>query len=74
MNPLRKWRNAHHLTANKVANELGVTERTVLAYETGAFNPSNIRLSAIAYLMQTDFEALDAEWAFWRNSCGIETS
>ena len=68
MNPLRAFRKERHLTANKVANELGLTERTVLAYETGAFRPSNARLSDIAHLMGVEFNLLDSEWSWWQET------
>jgi transcriptional regulator with XRE-family HTH domain len=68
LNPLRQFRELKHLTARRVANELGLTERTVLAYETGSFKPSNTRMGDLANLMQVDFHILEAEWSFWLSS------
>ena len=68
MNPLRAYRHKNGVTANKVATELGLTERTILAYESGAFRPSNARLSAIAHLMGVDFHLLDTEWSWWQET------
>lgn len=72
MNPLRKWRNAQGWTAAHVASELGVTERTVLAYESGAFSPSDTRLGSICALMDVDYDSLKAEWEFWRGTAWLK--
>lgn len=68
MNPLKEFRAAHKLTVRRVANELGVTERTITAWETGLFTPSNPRMSSIAHIMGIDFHLLETEWDWWRAS------
>jgi len=74
VNPLREFRDKHHLTVRRVANELGVTERTVIAWETGSFKPSNVRMSSIAHIMGIDFHFLEAEWQFWQSMLKHENS
>ncbi len=74
MNPLRAFRDKHSLTVRRVANELGVTERTVIAWETGSFRPSEIRMGSIAHIMGQDFHLLMAEWNYWQESLRYENN
>lgn len=65
MNPLRQWRRNQKLRALDVAHRLEVSERTVLAWEHGAFKPSNEALDGLASMMSITALSLRQEWARW---------
>jgi transcriptional regulator with XRE-family HTH domain len=65
MNPLRQWRRNQKLRALDVAHRLEVSERTVLAWEHGAFKPSNEALDGLASMMSITAPSLRQEWARW---------
>ena len=65
MNPLRQWRRTQRLRALDIALRLEVSERTVLAWEHGAFKPSNEALDGLASMMLITAPSLRQEWAKW---------
>lgn len=65
-NPLRQWRKAKGLRAVDVANKLDVSERAVLAFETGGFKPSRETLVKLAALMEEKEERISMAFRFWR--------
>ena len=64
-NPLRLWRHSKGMRAVDVARAIGVSERSILAYETGAFKPSEKMMKAIAALVSTDEETAKGVWSLW---------
>jgi len=73
MNPLRAFRKANGLTAIQVANRLGVSERSVLAWEKAAFKPSKSACSQLARLMGKTAAELSVEWLNWLKELKNET-
>jgi len=68
-NPLRQWRNGLGKRAVDVALMLGLSERAILAYETGAFKPAEGHLDAIAKLMKLkSVDDLKTKWNDWLES------
>lgn len=65
VNPLRQWRKTKNLRAVDVALMLGVSERAILAYETGAFKPKNDHVEELAKVMNTPKELLLSQWTTW---------
>jgi transcriptional regulator with XRE-family HTH domain len=73
MNPLRAFRKANGLTAIQVANRLGVSERSVLAWEKAAFKPSKSASLRLARLMGKSPSELSLEWLNWLKELKNET-
>lgn len=67
-NPLRKFRKANKLTALDIANRMEVSERSILAWETGAFSPGHLRMARLASFLTTEPGRLELEWKLWKNS------
>ena len=65
MNPLRQWRNEQKLRAVDIAHRLEVSERTILAWEHGAFKPSSEAFGELARLLDVQEEALRHSWIGW---------
>lgn len=69
LNPLRQWRNSQGKRAVDVALSLGLSERAILAYETGAFKPAESHLDAIAKMMKLkNADELKNKWNEWLES------
>ena len=64
-NPLRQWRKSKNLRAVDVALQLGVSERSILAYETGAFKPTEKNLAALSSKMGLSLDGLKSSWNAW---------
>lgn len=65
MNPLRQWRRKQRLRALDVAHRLEVSERTVLAWEHGAFKPSSEAYTRLAELTNLTELELRKLWLNW---------
>lgn len=65
MNPLRQWRKRQHLRTLDIALRLAVTERTVSAWENGAFKPSSEAFGKIAEIMNESVPELRTAWFNW---------
>ena len=74
MNPLRQWRNEQKLRALDIAHRLEVSERTVLAWEHGAFRPSSDAYDQLASLMDLPVASLRKEWHSWLMEMKDDTS
>jgi transcriptional regulator with XRE-family HTH domain len=64
-NPLRQWRKTKGLRAVDVALQLGVSERSILAYETGAFKPTEKNLATLSSKMDVKLDTLKSMWNAW---------
>lgn len=65
VNPLRAWRRNKGLRAVDIALMLGLSERAILAYETGAFKPRDSHWDGIAKVMTLKADDLKKKWAEW---------
>lgn len=65
MNPLRQWRSRQKLRALDVALRLEVSERTVLAWEHGAFKPSSEAYGQLSKIMEIAELELRTQWLNW---------
>lgn len=70
-NPLREWRTQNKLRAVDVALKLGLSERAILAYETGAFKPTDENLAKLAKAMTSDEATLKLRWNDWLHAKAI---
>jgi transcriptional regulator with XRE-family HTH domain len=65
MNPLRQWRRKQKLRALDIALRLEVSERTVLAWEHGAFKPSSEAFGKLAEITSLPELELRTAWFEW---------
>jgi predicted transcriptional regulator len=66
MNPLRAWREKNGLRAVVVANRIGVSERSILAFESGGFEPSKETVTKLAALMEDEPSRIRLMFAVWK--------
>ena len=65
VNPLRQWRKRQKLRALDIALRLEVSERTVLAWEHGAFRPSSEGYAGLSEIMNLTELELRTQWLSW---------
>ncbi len=55
---IRRFRQAHGLTQNDLADEVGVSQATVARWEDGRFEPSRSRKVILAEVLKVDVAVL----------------
>jgi transcriptional regulator with XRE-family HTH domain len=65
MNPLKQWRKNQRLRVVDVALRLEVSDRTVSAWEHGAFKPSDEAWARLSRLLDQEEGELRNNWLEW---------
>jgi transcriptional regulator with XRE-family HTH domain len=65
VNPLRQWRRRQRLRALDIALRLEVSERTVSAWEHGAFKPSSEAFGKLSEMTNIPELELRTAWFNW---------